>query len=108
LQPGRGKSTAGVPLPAPLEIHPVQPTPEPLCLTSPGLNGSVLQVVAKPRLYCLPSTLGLGRAFSAPASSVPQLLGLLELERASKELFGSYLSHFWWNQEGAAIQCKRE
>lgn len=99
MQPGRVKSSVDVPLPALLEIHPVQPTAEPLCLTSWRVNSNVLRVVAKPRLFCLPSTLGLDRAFSALASSVPQLLGLLEPEWEAGSSLALISLTFGWMRE---------
>lgn len=74
----------GLPFPVPLEIQPIQPTAEPWCLTSRRLNSNLLQAVAKLPLFCLLSMLELGRAFSAPASSVPQFLGLLEPEQETR------------------------
>lgn len=85
-----------VPLPALLEIHPILPTAEPLCLTSRRLNCNVLQVIAKPLLYCLPSMLELARAFSAPASSVPQLLGLPEPEGEARSSSAHTSLAFGW------------
>lgn len=82
-------------LPAPLEIHPVQQTDEPFCLTSQRLKSKVLQVVAKLPVFCLPSMLELDRAFSPQTTSVPELIGLPEPEQEGGSLALTSFTFSW-------------